>query len=188
MIALIATSLVKTLTSYLFGNYLKAHYGSVELDGAPSWYGQQPDEAICVSTFRDGGLENLELTKTDAEIKLRKRVSGIIDLVIYKNFQNLQSDEEAFLDRIKKDKKLPLFVKANTKFQNIKLDKDENKVFVRSCLDKNALIKYEQKRVKELSRDITYYKADKVFDELDDGSTKGSGRIKDSFDELDEIK
>ena len=185
MVLAIATALVKTLSSYLFSSYLKAHYGSVEIDGAPSWYGEEPDEAICVSTYRNGGIEELEFTKNDSKIKLRKKVNHILELVIYNNFKNLTPDEEDFLNKIAKDKKLPLFVDSNTKFQNIKVDEDEKKVFVRSCLDKEALINYEKNRVKELSKNLTYYKADKGFDELEGKETPASGHAAKEFEELE---
>jgi hypothetical protein len=187
MFTVIATAMLKSLTSYLFGGYLKAHYGSVEIDGAPSWYGQEPKEAICVSTYRNGGLSQLDDTKRDAKILLNRKVGHILEIVIYQNFQNLKPDEEAFLNSIKKDKKLSLFVDANTRFQNIKVDNEKHKVFVRSCLDKEAFIKYEKKRVKELSKDLTFYKSDKAFDELDGKSHPKSGRDDKAFDELDSI-
>ena len=188
MISLIATAMLKTLTSYLFGSYLKAHYGSVEIDGAPSWYGQEPSEAICVSTYNKGGLEKLEITKKESKIKLRKKVNHILEIVIYKNFKNLTPDEEAFLNSIYKDKKLPLFVDANTKFQNIKVDEDKHMVFVRSCLDKQALINYEKNRVKELKKDVTYYKEDKAFNELDNKDRPQSGTADKFFNELEKEK
>jgi hypothetical protein len=185
MITLIATAMLKSLTSFLFGNYLKAHYGSIEIDGAPSWYGQEPDEAICVSTYNKGGLEKLEITKQDSKIKLKKKVNHIIELVIYKNFKNLTPDEDAFLNSIQKDKKLPLFIDSNMKFQNIKVDEDKNMVFVRSCLDKQAFLNYEKKRLKELSTDLTYYKSDKAFNELENKNRPKSGLEDKEFDELD---
>jgi len=188
MFTIIATALVKTLASYLFGNYLKAHYGSVEIEGAPSWYGQEPSEAICVSTFRNGGIEALDLTKKDSKIKLRKKVSHIIEIVIYDNFKNLTPDEDQFLNSIAKDKKLPLFVDANTKFQNIKVDKDKKMVFVRSCLDKQAFINYEKNRIKELAKELVYYKSDKAFNELDNKDRPKSGHADKEFDELENEK
>jgi len=185
MVLAIATALVKTLSSFLFSSYLKAHYGSVEIEGAPSWYRTEPNEAICVSTYRNGGIEELEFTKEDSKIKLRKKVNHILELVIYRNFKNLTLDEEKFLNEISKDKKLPLFVDANTKFQNIKVDEDERKVFVRSCLDKKALIEYEKKRVKEIAKNLSYYKADKGFDELEGKETPNSGHTAKEFEELE---
>ena len=188
MLSIIATAFVKTLASYLFGNYLKAHYGSVEIDGAPSWYGTEPNEAICVSTFRNGGIEELDLTKQDSKIKLRKKVNHILEIIIYKNFKNLTPDEDAFLNSITKDKKLPLFVDGNLKFQNIKVDEGKKKVFVRSCLDKQAFIMYEKTRVKELAKELSYYKSDKAFNELDNKSRPKSGRADKEFDELEKEK
>jgi hypothetical protein len=185
----IAFALIKTLGSYLFGGYLKAHYGSVDIEGAPSWYGTEPAEAICVSTYNKGGLEKLELTKKQSKIKLNKKINHIIEIVIYQNFKNLKSDEEKFLESVQKDKKLPLFVDANMKFQNIKVDKDKKMVFVRSCLDKEAFIKYEKNRVKELQKDLSFYKSDKAFDELDDKKkTNNKDKEDKSFSELDKEK
>jgi hypothetical protein len=185
----IAFALVKTLASYLFGGYLKAHYGSVEIEGAPSWYGSEPDEAICVSTYNKGGLDKLELTKKQSKIKLNKRINHIIEIVIYQNFKHLKSDEEKFLESIQKDEKLPLFVDSNMKFQNIKVDEDKKMVFVRSCLDKEAFIKYEKNRVKELQKNLTFYKSDKAFDELDENKKVKNSDVEDkAFSELDNEK
>ena len=185
MLAVIGTAMLKSLTSYLFGSYLKAHYGSLEIDGAPNWYGTESKEVICLSTYRDGDLSQLDNTKRDAKIQLNKKVGHILEVVIYQNFKNLKPDEEAFLNSIKKDKKLSLFIDANTKFQNIKVDDEENRVFIRTCLDKKSLIKYEKDRIKELSKDLTFYKADKAFDELEGKSHPKSGRDDKAFDELD---
>jgi len=184
----IAVALVKTLASYLFGGYLKSHYGSVEIDGAPDWYGQQPDEAICTSTYNKGGIDKLEFTKKASKVKLNKKIDHIIEIVIYKKFKNLKSDEDKFLESIERDKKLPLFIDANMRFENIKVDKDKKMVFVRSCLDKQAFIKYEKSRVKELQKDVTFYKSDKAFDELEGKPHPKSGRDDKAFDELDEMK
>jgi len=188
MFAGLAFALAKTLASYLFSGYLKAHYGSVDIEGAPSWYGSEPSEAICVSTYNNGGLNELELTKNQAKIKLNKKINHILEIVIYQNFKNLKPDEEKFLESVEKDKKLPLFVDANLKFQNIKVDKDKNMVFVRSCLDKKGFIEYEKNRVKELQKDVVFYKSDKAFDELSGKNYPKSGRDDKAFDELDEIK
>jgi hypothetical protein len=123
------------------------------------------------------------------KIKLNKRINHIIEIVIYQNFKHLKSDEEKFLESIQKDKKLPLFVDANMKFQNIKVDKDKKMVFVRSCLDKEAFIKYEKNRVKELQKDLSFYKSDKAFDELDDKKkTNNKDKEDKSFSELDKEK
>ena len=184
----IAFALLKTLTSYLFSGYLKSHYGSIEIEGAPFWYGKEPEEAICVSSYERGGLEKLDLTKEKAKIKLNKRINHILEIVTYKNFKNLKPDEEKFLETIEKDKKLPLFIDANIRFQNIKVDKKKKMVFVRSCLDKKAFIEYEKSRIKELQKEVIFYKADKSFDELEGKSYPKSGREDKAFQELEDIK
>jgi hypothetical protein len=185
MLSIIGTAMLKSLTSYLFGNYLKSQYGSIEIDGAPNWYGTESKELICLSTYRDGELSQLDDTKRDAKILLNRKVGHILEVVIYQNFKNLKPDEETFLNSIKKDKKLSLFIDANTKFQNIRVDNKKHKVFVRTCLDKKAFIKYEKDRIKELSKNLTFYKADKAFDELEGKSYPKSGRDDKAFDELD---
>ena len=58
-------------------------------------------------------------------------------------------------------------------------------VFVRSCLDKQALINYEKNRVKELKKDVTFYKEDKAFKELDGKKRPTSGDADKFFNELD---
>ena len=184
----IAFALIKALGNYLFGEYLKAHYGSIEIKGAPSWYGREPSEAICVSTYNNGGLEKLELTKKQSKIKLNKKIGHIVEIVIYQNFKNLKPDEDKFLENIQKDKKLPLFVDAYIKFQNIKVDKNKKMVYVRSCLDKKVFIKYEKSRIKELQKNLAFYKADKSFDELEGKPHPKSGRDDKAFDELDKFK
>jgi hypothetical protein len=177
----LAFALVKTLATYLFNGYLKNHYGSIDIEGGPFWYGREPSNEICVSTYRNGGLEELELTKNNAKIKLTKKINNIIGIVIYQNphFKHLKADEEKFLDRIKSDKKLPLFVDANLEYKNIKVDKDKRMVFVRSCVKKDSFIKYEKERIEEIRKKLTYYKADKAFDEL-------KGKKKRNIDEFDE--
>ena len=86
MFEAIILGMAKSLASYLFGGYLKAHYGSVEIDGAPSWYGQEPKEAICVSTYRNGGLSQLDDTKRDAKILLNRKVLSNIAVLFPKTF------------------------------------------------------------------------------------------------------
>jgi hypothetical protein len=169
MFEAIILGMAKSLASYLFGGYLKAHYGSVEIDNAPSWYGKEPREAVCVSDYSPyGGIQKIEIVKNRTKIGLKNRIDKIISVVIYQNFKNLTPDEDNFLNRVKKDTKLPLFIEANMRFQNIKVDK-KGRVFVRSCIDKNNLINYEKRRLKKLSKELSYYKSDKAFEEMEKG-------------------
>ena len=186
MVLAIATALVKTLASYLFSAYLKAHYGSTEIDGAPSWYGQEPKEAVCVSVYKDGGIEQLNATKNLSKEEVYKKIKHILEVVIYKNFKHLTPDEEAFLNSVKNDPKLKLFIDSNIKFQNILEDEDEKKVFIRTCLDKEGLINYEKNRVKDLVKQLSFYKSDKGFADLENKKRVESGRIDKEFRELEE--
>ena len=64
MFEAIILGMAKSLASYLFSGYLKAHYGSIEIDNAPSWYGKEPREAVCVSDYSPyGGIQKIEIVK-----------------------------------------------------------------------------------------------------------------------------
>ena len=169
MIEIISVCLLKTLTSYLFGAYLKSYWGSIDLNGAPFWYGKEDSDEICVSNYKDGGLDKLDLIKKEAKIKLTKKLSSILEYVVNndKKFKNLKEDEEEYLESLIKDKKLYEFVDLNSYYKNQEIDKDENRVFVRACVKKEEFIKFEEKRVKELSKNLTIYKGKKAFRELD---------------------
>lgn len=187
MVGAIGLALLKTLSSYMFGEYLKESYGSTDIDGAPSWYGTESRYEVCVSTFKRGKLESVEEAKKESQIKLQKKIEKIIDVIIYKKFKNLKPDEEALLQAIAKDKKLGLFIRSSTNYKNIKYDEDEKIAFVRNCILKEDFIDYEKKRVKLLTRDLSYYKSDKAFDELKTGEIKKKSTQSDkAFDELNE--
>jgi len=174
MIAVIGLCLVKTLTSYLFGAYLKYHWGSMDLEGAPFWYGREGKDEICVSTFNNGGLDKLDLTKNQAKVKLTKKLSSILEYVTSndKQFKHLKPDEEEYLENLIKDKKISQFVNLNTYYKNQKIDEDEHRVFVRACVKKDKFIEFEKERVKDLKKNVTFYKGKKAFDELDSDDMK----------------
>ena len=169
MLSIIAIAVLKSITCYLTTAYMKSHFGSVDIQGAPYWYGREDRDEICVSDVKKGDVSQLDTEKKLIKIKLEKKLSKIVQYAIHSNkrFSNLKQDEEAFLNSIINDKKLKWFVGENGYYKNIKVDEDKHMIFARMCVKKDNFINYEKKRIKELSKDLTIYKADKNFNELD---------------------
>lgn len=189
MLVAIAGVLVKTLVGYLFNGYLKSNYGSVDIEGAPSWYGSEARDEICVSTFKRGGLESVEIAKDDSKIKLERKLKNIVNVVITKRFENESPDDKAFLSHVRSDKKVSIFVASHTNYKNIKYDNEKRITFVRNCVLKQDFITYEKKRLKEMVKELSYHKADKAFDELNGESPKKSPQTpaNKAFEELNGI-
>ena len=189
MIIALAGVLVKTLAGYLFEGYLKTHYGSVDIEGAPRWYGSENNNEICVSTFKRGDLESVALAKADSQIRLEKKLKNIVRVVIKKRFENINPDEKRFLNSVKSDKKVSIFVASHTNYKNIKYDDKRKITFVRNCVLKQDFIDYEKVRIQEMVKELTHFKSDKAFDELNGKQPKSVESYKDKeFNELDEIK
>ena len=169
MLSIIAIAVLKSITCYVTSSYMKSHFGSVDIEGAPYWYGRENGDEICVSDVKKGDVNQLDTEKKIIKIKLQQKLSKIVQYAIHSNkrFSHLKQDEEAFLNSIINDKKLKWFVGENGYYKNIKVDEDKNMIFARMCVKKDKFINYEKHRVKELSKDLTIYKADKNFNELD---------------------
>jgi len=169
MLSLIAGTAIKTITSYLVGAYMKSHFGSVEIEGAPYWYGREDSDEVCISDVAKGDVTLLDKEKKIAKIKLQKRLSSIIENAIHSNkrFRNLKENEEEFVESLLKDKKLKWFIDEKGYYKNIKVDDENNRIFIRMCVNKNAFINYETKRIAEIDKKLTNFKAKTVFDELD---------------------
>ena len=169
MLSLIAGAAIKTITSYLVGAYMKSHFGSVEIEGAPYWYGREDKDEICVSDVAKGNVTFLDEEKQKVKVKLQKKLSLIIENAIHQNkrFSHLKENEIQFLNSIIKDNKLKWFVDENGYYKNIKVDDEKNMIFVRMCVNKNKFVHYEAKRIKEISKKLTMKKANDAFDELD---------------------
>ena len=167
MLSLIAGAALKTITSYLVGTYMKSHFRSVEIKDAPYWYGREDSNEICVSDVTKGDVTLLDKEKKRVKLKLKNKLSSIVENAIHNNkrFSHLKKDEEKFLNSLIQDEKLKWFVDDKGYYKNIKID--NNKIFIRMCVNKDAFIKYETKRIKELQKELTIYKSNKEFNELD---------------------
>jgi len=187
MLAIIAVAAVKAITSYLTTAYMKTHFGSVDIEGAPFWYGRESSEEICVSDATKGGVIEVDTEKNRVKIKLQNKLSNIVSYAIHTNkrFSNLKPDEENFLNSIIKDKKLKWFVDKNGYYKNIKADENKHMIFIRMCVTKNAFIKYEKNRIKTLQKEMSMYKAGKGFDELEGKKNNFNDPEDNAFRELD---
>ena len=187
MLTAIAVAAVKAITGYLVTSYMKMSSGSIDIEGAPFWYGRELDSEICVSDARRGGVLELDREKKAVKVKLQKRLSSILDSAIHTNsrFSNLKPDEENFLDSIIHDKKLGWFVAQNGVYKNIKVDEDRDMIFIRMCVSKDDFINFEKRRVKTLQKEMTLYRSDKAFDELEGKENNFTDRENKSFRELD---
>ena len=188
MLALIAGAAIKAITCYLVTGYMKSHFGSVDIKGAPHWYGREDRDEICVSDVKRGDVTQLDDAKKIVKVKLEKKLSNIVNYAIHSNkkFANLKPDEEEFINSLINDKKLKWFVGQNGYYKNIKVDDDTNMIFIRMCVKKDKFIDYEKNRIKTLQKELSIYKANKNFNELDDKSTpKANDQEDKDFKELD---
>ena len=187
MLAIIALAAIKAITCYLTTSYMKNHFTSIDIEGAPFWYGRENKEEICVSDATKGGIIEVDKEKKTVKIKLQNKLSNIVSYAIHTNkqFSHLKPDEENFLNSIIKDKKLKWFVDKNGYYKNIKTDEDKHMIFIRMCVRKNDFIKYEKKRITTLQKEISIYKANKEFNELEGKKNNFNDPEDNAFRELD---
>jgi len=167
MIEGIALALMKTLATYLFKNYILMQT-KVNIEGAPSWYMQNVSSQVCVYDHQTGGMEAVDAAKAAAYPKMEKELSNIIEAVIYENFSNLKDlKEKAFVMRFKNDAEAPVFVRKNMSFPGIEYKKTQRIAFVKACIDKDVILKYQQVRTDTIQYELTHKRANDAFDELD---------------------
>ena len=167
MLETIVITLGKSLTSFLFTQYLNSLSG-VAIDGAPNWYYKEQDHEICSFHHQSGGLDGLELAKNESQRIMVKKINEIIEIVVYDNIKEYRdAEEKQLVDQFKSDKNLHLFVRKNLDYKKIKYIEEIQKTFVKACIDKQTLIDYENQRLKKLKTAISQHRSDTAFDELD---------------------
>lgn len=166
MLEVIALTFVKFLTNALLKGVWGYATGTV-IDGAPSWFYKTDKARLCIYSYEDGGLESVEKAKTKAGIEMIKQIDGVIEIVLYDNFKNVEDPKEKmFIQKLKKDEYLPLFVKKNMIFHKIKYEEDIKRSFVKACIENDELIAYQTERSKKIAKKLTHFRADTGFDEL----------------------
>ncbi len=170
MFETIAYGLISTVINYLFDTSVLRR-STVDIEGAPSWYEQKGGEkAIYVSTYCDGGLEAVDCAKNAAEEKLVIIIDDAFEQVVDKSFKHYKGQERLFVEKMREDTNLPLFVKRHTVFQNVKYDEDAHRAFVRGYVTTQAFERYEKERIAEVKKRVLEYHYDEMMKELDEAS------------------
>jgi hypothetical protein len=167
MLEMLALTFVKFLANALLKG-VWAYATGTDIQGAPSWFYKADKSRLCIYEFESGGLEAVEKAKKKAGIAMIKKIDDLIEVVLYDNYKDLKDPKEKdFIQKLGKDDNLHLFVRKNMVFHKIKYDKDLKTAFVKACIDNDVFLKYQKERSKKLAYELTHYRADKNFDELE---------------------
>ncbi|QEP42842.1 hypothetical protein D5085_06690 [Ectothiorhodospiraceae bacterium BW-2] len=178
-------SLVNTLASFLFEQYLKSTT-EVEVDGAPRWYYHEEASKFCTFNFIDGDYYLLERAKSANKQLMVQRIERLTDVVVYENLHQVRTVEERqMVNQFKQDPQLPLFVEAKMNFIKISYEEEVERVFVKGCIDKTTLEAYEKQRLIDISHRLSRYRAGNAFDELE-GQRESQGAFKELEQSLPE--
>ncbi len=167
MLTVITLALLKTLASFLFEQSL---YATLEYDieDAPYWYYQEQSDEICSFTYKEGGLESVELAKEDAKILMNKRIKTLTTKVAYENFSKVTNTKEKLLvKKFKDDPELSVFVDSYLVYEKVKHEDEAAITFVKACIDKDKIMSYETRRINELKKTIMIQRSDSALDELE---------------------
>lgn len=186
MVLLITSALVETLTKHMFQNYLNAR-DKIEIGGAPSWYMKEVEDEMCVFTHKSGGIDNIDIAKNNANLKMIKKIDGTIDVVIYENVKDITNKKEkAVVDLWKKDDYLHTFVDKNLRYSRVTFEDEIDTVFVRACIPNDTIIDYQKNRLIKIKKEVTKFKANTAYDDLDNTmkGTSDKTNKNDPFSEL----
>lgn len=176
----IALSLINTLISFMFEQYLHTTQ-EIKIDGAPSWYYQENNKNICSYTYLNGEFYNIDLLKLKLSQKLEKKLININDKVIYQNFDKISSiEEKEIINSFKRNMNFNDFIRFNITFAKIEYEKDVNKLFGKGCIDKKTILSYNKTELRKIIKSVSLYKSEKEFQELKSGNSDNS-----YFNELD---
>ncbi len=163
----IAITFVKFFTNML----LKAAFSNmdgIKIDGAPSWFYKSDKAKLCVYSFEKGGLEAVEKAKKKAGIMMLEKINGIVEIVIYDNYRNITDpDEKAFINKIKEDEYLPVFVKKNLTYPRVEYKEKINTAFIKACIPNETIIEYQAERSQKIAKNLSLFRAEKGFEELE---------------------
>jgi len=168
----IALTIIKTMVSFMFEQYLYT-VKDVNIENAPNWYYQQESEKICSFSVIDGDYKNIDILKLELLGKLQKEIQDINDRVIYENFDKISSvKEKNIIIKFKNSKNLKNFVRFNIEYNKIEYKLDVNRVFGKSCIDKNLILSFNKKRLQQIVKEVSLYKSSIEFNELDSGHSE----------------
>lgn len=167
MIESLAFALAKTLIAFMFEQHLE-NMQSVRLEGAPAWYAQQTRDHICDSGHAYGRLGAVDGAKSSAKQEMEQRLQRAMRLVAYDKYRDrTEPAERALIERFSHDENLSTFVESSLVFENIEYKETTMTAYVRICIPKERLEKYQAERVTKLVKSVTHHRRDRGFDELD---------------------
>ncbi|PLX67936.1 MAG: hypothetical protein C0603_07425 [Denitrovibrio sp.] len=172
MIEGIALALMKTLATYLFKNYILMQ-SQITIEGAPKWYMQNVSNQVCVYDHQTGGMEAVDKAKAATYPKMKKELSNILEAVIFDNYSDLKDPKEKkFVMMFKDDPNAQIFIRKTMSFPAIEYKKNEQIAFVKACIQKDVILKYQEKRTKTIKYELTHKRADNAFEELESDDMK----------------
>jgi GTP-binding protein EngB required for normal cell division len=174
-------SLVVKLVTTLSGYFLEGYLDSLQynkIDGAPTWYGDTSGDKLMGYGYTKGGIETIEIAKTNCRMDIVKKINNGIEVVIYDNFKHVKEpDEKELIQRFKHDTNLDVFVTKSMSFDKVEHQKqrDEslfqdariNQTFTQCSVNIETLIKYQKERLTQIKKELVQHKSNKAFDELD---------------------
>lgn len=167
MLEVIGLSLVKTLVSFLFGEYV-LNQSTIDVGGAPSWYEKRSDsDKLYAYTYADGDLSAIDIAKGKAKTALVKEIRYAMDSVVAEHFSRLEGDEKALVGKMKDDSKLSGFVSVNMVVSAIEYDEEIKRAFVGTYLTKEQIEAYSTARVYQIKKELLNLRADSMMDELE---------------------
>lgn len=167
MLAVITSALVETLVKHMFQKELDAR-DRIEIGGAPSWYMMPVEDQMCVFSHKGGGMDSIEIAKENSKIKMKKKIDGLIEVVIYDNLNNIQNQKEkAVVKAWKRDSKLPVFINKNMNFSRVSYEDEIETTFVRACIPNEVMLNYQKDRLTKIKKEVLKVKVNSAFDDMD---------------------
>ena len=167
MLEAIGLSLVKTLVSFLFGEYV-LNQSTIVIGGAPSWYEKRSDsDKLYAFAYADGDLSAIDVAKGKAKTELVTQIRYAINSVVAEHFSRLEGDEKALVGEMKDDGKLSGFVSVNMVVAAIEYDEEIKRAFVGTYLTKEQIEAYSTARVYQIKKELLTMRADSMMNELE---------------------
>ena len=162
----VALSLLNTLASFIFENYLKENYTATY--GVPNWFYKESQNELCSFEYINGNYIYLDRLKHKLGNNLQSKIKDINNKVVYVNFKNIHDPKEKAIINQFKDGDNRDFVHFNISFSKIEYSAELNRLFGKACIQKSALMEFSKQRLKKIVHNVSLYHADKSFNQLDE--------------------
>ena len=178
MLEAIILKLITTLTGYLFSATIDS-YKSIEIEGAPSWYGKNLDhDNFYAYGYARGDMESVESARENCKTAMVYRLNDLNEIIIYDNFRNIKEPkEQALINAYKNDTELKVFVNKAMQFEKIEhFDAQEKgfltnarpaQTFAGGMIPKTAIIAYQKERLEKIKTSLSTLRFNQGMDELD---------------------